>query len=92
MIGATRTIGTITLVSSESLRRLSSADLALGERLARRAGTAVERARLYTERSRIAHILERSLLPESLPEIPGVEIAGKVLAGGRGERGRRRLL
>jgi PAS domain S-box-containing protein len=33
------------------------------------------RAQLYTERSRIAHILERSLLPETLPEIPGVEIA-----------------
>jgi PAS domain S-box-containing protein len=77
MIGATKTIGTITLVSSESSRRLSSADLALGERLARRAGTAVERARLYTERSRIAHILERSLLPESLPEVPGAEIRAR---------------
>ncbi len=83
MIGAARTIGTITLVSSdESPRRLSSADLALGERLARRAGTAVERARLYTERSRIAHILERSLLPESLPEIPGVEIRARYSPAG----------
>ena len=83
MIGAARTIGTITLVSSdESLRRLSSADLALGERLARRAGTAVERARLYTERSRIAHILERSLLPESLPQIPGVEIRARYSPAG----------
>jgi PAS domain S-box-containing protein len=82
MIGATRTIGTITLVSSESPRRLSSADLALGERLARRAGTAVERARLYTERSRIAHILERSLLPESLPEIPGVEVQARYSPAG----------
>jgi len=82
MIGAARTIGTITLVSSESPRRLSSADLALGERLARRAGTAVERARLYTERSRIAHILERSLLPESLPKIPGVEIQSRYSPAG----------
>lgn len=82
MIGAARTIGTITLVSSESPRRLSSADLALGERLARRAGTAVERARLYTERSRIAHILERSLLPESLPEIPGAEVQARYSPAG----------
>lgn len=82
MIGATRTIGAITLVSSESLRRFSSADLALGERLARRAGTAVERARLYTERSRIAHILERSLLPESLPELPGAEIQARYSPAG----------
>ncbi len=82
MIGATGTIGTITLVSSESPRRLSSVDLALAERLARRSGTAVERARLYTERSRIAHILERSLLPESLPAIPGVEIQARYSPAG----------
>ncbi len=82
MIGANRTVGAITLVSAESLRRLSSADLALGERLARRAGTAVERARLYTERSRIANILERSLLPESLPDVPGVEIQARYAPAG----------
>jgi PAS domain S-box-containing protein len=82
MIGAHESVGAITLVSSESLRRLTPADLALGERLARRAGTAVERARLYTERSRIAHILERSLLPESLPEIPGTEIQARYSPAG----------
>jgi serine phosphatase RsbU (regulator of sigma subunit) len=42
-------------------------------RLGRRAGTAVENARLYTERVRIAHTLQRALLPESLAEIPGVQ-------------------
>ncbi len=82
MIGATATIGTITLVSSESPRRLSAVDLALAERLARRSGTAVERARLYTERSRIANILERSLLPESLPAIPGAEIQARYSPAG----------
>jgi PAS domain S-box-containing protein len=74
MLGAARTIGAITLISSESIRRLSHADLMLAERLGRRAGTAVESARIYTERTRIAHTLQRALLPESLPEIPGVEI------------------
>lgn len=77
-----RTIGAITLVSSESLRRLSAADLALAERLGRRAGTAVESARLYTERTRIARMLEAALLPESLPEIPGVELASLYRAAG----------
>jgi serine phosphatase RsbU (regulator of sigma subunit) len=75
MIGSTGAIGAITLVSSESLRRLTDADLALAERLGRRAGTAVENARLYTERTRIANTLQRALLPELLPEIPGVEIS-----------------
>ncbi len=70
----TRTVGAITLVSAESSRRLTRADLALAVRLGRRAGTAVESARLYTERTRIAEILQAALLPESLPEIPGVEL------------------
>jgi PAS domain S-box-containing protein len=74
MIGAQGPIGAITLVSSESIRRFSPADLALAERLGRRAGTAVENARLYTERTRIAHTLQQALLPESLPRIPSAEI------------------
>ncbi len=82
MIGAAGPIGAITLVSSESSHKLSQADLALAERLARRAGTAVEHARLYTERSRIAHTLQQALLPESLPEVPGAEIQARYCAAG----------
>jgi PAS domain S-box-containing protein len=77
-----RTLGAITLVSAESHRRLSSADVALAERLGRRAGTAVESARLYTERTKIARMLESALLPESLPEVPGVEVASLYRAAG----------
>jgi PAS domain S-box-containing protein len=82
MAGAAQTIGAITLVSSESIRSFSQADLALAVRLGRRAGSAVENARLYTERTRIAHILQRALLPESLPEIPGVELETLYSASG----------
>jgi len=78
----TRTIGAITLVSSESTRRLSHVDLALAERLGRRAGTAVESARLYTERTRIANTLQAALLPASLPEIPGMELETLYRAAG----------
>jgi PAS domain S-box-containing protein len=82
MIGAAGTIGAITLVSSGEDRKLSAEDLSLAERLARRAGTAVENARLYTERTRIARTLQKALLPESLPEIPGVEVAARYCAAG----------
>lgn len=82
MIGAAGTIGAITLVSSGEDRRLSENDLPLAERLARRAGTAVENARLYTERARIAHTLQKALLPESLPEIPGAELSARYCAAG----------
>lgn len=83
MAGASEAaIGAITLASSESIRQLSKADLDLAVRLGRRAGSAVERARIYTERARIAHLLQRALLPESLPEIPGADVRALYAAAG----------
>ncbi|MEA2374627.1 MAG: hypothetical protein QOD53_1090 [Thermoleophilaceae bacterium] len=70
-----QTTGALTLVSAESGRTFTEADLALAEELGRRAGTAVENARLYTERSEIAHTLQESLLPPELPLMPGWEVA-----------------
>ena len=77
-----RTLGAITLVSSHRGRRLIEADLDIAIRLGRRAGTAVESARLYTERSRIARVLQRALLPDSLPEMPGFEVAASYRPAG----------
>jgi PAS domain S-box-containing protein len=77
-----RTLGAITLVSSRNGRRLIDADLGVAVRLGRRAGTAVESARLYTERSRIARVLQRALLPDSLPEMPGFEVAARYRPAG----------
>ncbi len=48
----------------------------------RRAGTAVENARLYTERSRIADALQQSLLPPELPDLPGFRLASLYRAAG----------
>jgi PAS domain S-box-containing protein len=75
MIAGPRIIGVISFVSAESGRRFTQGDLELAEELGRRAGTAVENARLYQERSHIAATLQRSLLPEELPEIPGLRLA-----------------
>jgi PAS domain S-box-containing protein len=77
-----RTLGAITLVSSRTGRRLIEADLDVAVRLGRRAGTAVESARLYTARSRIARVLQRALLPDSLPEMPGFEVAASYRPAG----------
>ncbi len=77
-----RTLGAMTLVSSRDGRRLIDADLGVAVRLGRRAGTAVESARLYTERSRIARVLQRALLPDSLPEMPGFEVAARYRPAG----------
>ena len=68
---AGRAIGTLSLVTAESGRTFSDDDVQLAEELARRAGTAVENARLYTERSYIAETLQTGLLPTPLPDMPG---------------------
>ena len=70
-----KTLGAMTLVSAESLRTLDRFDLQLAEQIASRAAVAIENARLYTERSAIAHTLQQSLLPQRLPDIPGYELA-----------------
>src|SRR4051812_47904574 len=77
-----RTFGTLTLVSSESGRLFEAADVQLAEELARRAGVAIENSRLYTERTRIAHTLQVKLLPERLPDVPGVLLAARYRAAG----------
>jgi PAS domain S-box-containing protein len=82
--GRGRTVGAITFVWAESGRRYGPSELALAEDLARRAGQAIENARLYEERDHIAHTLQQSLLPPELPDIPGMELAARYLPAGEG--------
>src|SRR5215212_6167693 len=77
-----RTMGAITLVSSRPDRRYGEEDLALAEDLAYRCALAADNARLYRDRSEIASVLQRSLLPPHLPEIPGVEVGAEYLPVG----------
>ena len=77
-----RVIGIVTLGTSHSARRLGEAELALAGELGRRAGIAVENARLHDARSQIATTLQRSLLPPRLPVVPGVTIAARFRAAG----------
>ncbi len=73
---AGRAFGAISLVRTMREERFSAEDLALAQELARRAAVAVENSRLFEEGRRVADILQRSLLPPTLPEIPGIEVAG----------------
>jgi serine phosphatase RsbU (regulator of sigma subunit)/PAS domain-containing protein len=77
-----RTIGTITVATAESGRRLGPEELALLEEVGRRAGIAVENARVHAARTTIATTLQRSLLPPRLPVVPGVMIAARFRAAG----------
>lgn len=74
MKGRSEVIGTITFVSSLA-RRFDGEDLALAEELGRRAGIAVENARLFRERANVAHTLQLALVPDPVPLAPGWDVA-----------------
>jgi GAF domain-containing protein len=54
------------------------------EELAGRLALAIDGARLLRQQTEIAHTLQRSLLPASLPQVPGAEVAVRYLPGAEG--------
>ncbi|MFJ4984026.1 SpoIIE family protein phosphatase [Streptomyces sp. NPDC088732] len=59
-------------------------DLALATELADRSAAALDNARLYIREREGALMLQRSLLPQSVPEPPGVELAFRYVPGSSG--------
>src|SRR3989449_345624 len=80
LVARGRTLGVIAFLTAESNRRYTRDDLALAEELARRAALAIDNGRLYEQERRIAETLQRSLLPQRLPLIPGLAAAARYLA------------
>jgi serine phosphatase RsbU (regulator of sigma subunit) len=75
-------VGTITFGLSDPERSFADEDVEVAVSLAARAALHVQNARMYTERSRIAHTLQRSLLPTEPPDIPGLDVAARYRAAG----------
>src|SRR4051812_28938490 len=69
-----RTLGAITFVWAESGRQYSTRELELAEELGRRAGLALDHARLFAREHAAAETLQRALLPAHLPELPGHQL------------------
>jgi PAS domain S-box-containing protein len=84
MIVAGSVLGVITFIFSESGRVYDEDDLVFAQELAARAASAIENARLYTERSEVARTLQASLLPEELPLVEGWRFAASYRPGERG--------
>src|SRR5438874_2387332 len=84
LIARGRALGTLTLVSCSPGRRFGADDLAIAQEVAWRAALAADNARLFSERAYVARTLQASLLPHTLPDIPGVELAARYLAAGEG--------
>ena len=92
MIARGKVVGAISMVSGDEGRRFHEDDLVLAEELAGRCGLALDNARLFRERSRIARTLQESLLPPMLPELPGLDLSARFRAAGEGLESGRRLL
>jgi PAS domain S-box-containing protein len=60
-------------------RRFSEDDLLLLGLAADRVALAIDHLRLYEREHRIAETLQRSLLPERLPNLPGLDVAARYL-------------
>jgi PAS domain S-box-containing protein len=79
-----KVLGSLLLASCDPEVRFDAIDVALATEIGRRCGVAVENARLYGERDRIARTLQQSLLPPDLPEIPGMAIDARFRPAGEG--------
>ena len=75
-----RVFGALSLGNARG-RPLNSDDAPLVEELAARAGTVIDNARLFAERSYVAQTLQRSLLPGQLPEFDRLALAARYLPG-----------
>ncbi|QFQ95123.1 SpoIIE family protein phosphatase [Streptomyces phaeolivaceus] len=74
--GPRAVLGALTLGLSERPGTFTDAELSLLEDIARRAGLALENARLYQRQRHIAETMQRHLLPQ-MPEVPGLLMAAR---------------
>lgn len=82
-----RILGVVTWVAGRDGRRFNSADLAMGEDLARRAAMAIDNAQLHSEQRQLAAQLHEAVLPSTLPQVDGAEIVAEYQPSGRTDVG-----
>ncbi|MEO8266961.1 MAG: SpoIIE family protein phosphatase [Ilumatobacteraceae bacterium] len=79
-----RVLGGLQLVMSTSSRQYNSDDLLLAEAVASRIASSLDNLRLSEAQRSIASTLQASLLPDTLPAVPGVDVAVRYWATGEG--------
>jgi PAS domain S-box-containing protein len=75
MSAGAKIVGALVFINAPASRRFDRADVELASEIARRAGLAVENTRLATERSEVARVLQRGLMPPHLPDMSGWQTA-----------------
>ena len=76
---STEVIATLTLVSLNPERPITTATLDVAETVATQAALAIDNARLYQQRKEFADSMQRSLLPQVRPAVTGLDV-GEVYA------------
>jgi serine phosphatase RsbU (regulator of sigma subunit) len=72
-----RSLGALTLVHAESGERFTDDDLTFVGQLATTAALALDNAALYEQQRTVARTLQTALLPAELPDVPGMQCAGR---------------
>jgi serine phosphatase RsbU (regulator of sigma subunit) len=77
------TLGAIKLSLLDQVRHYDDDARRVVRALAERCAMAIDNARIHEEQAHIATVLQRSLLPDSMPEVPGFETATRFRAAGQ---------
>ena len=75
-----RVLGTLSLGIADGSREYDESDLDMVTDIGRRAGLALDNARLYSREHEVAVALQRSMLP-ALPRVRGLEVSAHYFAG-----------
>ena len=67
-------LATMTIVSLDPARRIGESAVELALSVAAQAALAIDNARLYQQQKDFADTMQRSLLPQELPDVPGLEL------------------
>jgi serine phosphatase RsbU (regulator of sigma subunit) len=84
LIARKRLLGTLSFIYTHDGRRHDPEHLALMRDLSDRAATALDNANMYAARTHMAHTLQRSLLPESLPVLEDLALSSAYHPVGEG--------
>src|SRR5919201_4957565 len=80
-------LGTLTLISLDADRPIAGDTLETAISIAGQAALALDNARLYQQRKEFTETMQRSLLPRTNPEVPGLEVGAVYASSARVEVG-----
>ncbi len=85
LVARRKVLGTLSLLRMSGASPYDEDDFVLAQELARRAALALDNSTLYESTRRVASALQQSLLPRTLPRIPGIRISARYRPAAEGQ-------